>query len=71
LMVGENGQDWYAPMLTRTRQVSDQHILFDIYFFKFKVDEKNNYVKVGIPEKASVPDGVQTRGDSDADAAPK
>lgn len=51
LMRGLNGE-WFAPMLTRVRRVADAHMEFDVYFFKFDVDEKLKSVRVGIPEGA-------------------
>lgn len=50
LMQGAAGSTWYAPILTRVQRVSDQFLQFDIYFFKFEVDDKQKCVKVGIPE---------------------
>jgi hypothetical protein len=50
LMQGINGDTWYAPILTRVRRVPNQRMQFDIYFFKFEVDEEKKCAKVGIPE---------------------
>ena len=50
LMQGINSDTWYAPILTRVRRVPNQHMQFDIYFFKFEVDEEQKRAKVGIPE---------------------
>jgi hypothetical protein len=50
LMQGINGGTWYAPIVTRVRRVPNQHMEFDIYFFKFEVDEENRRAKLGIPD---------------------
>ena len=50
LMQGLTGDTWYAPILTRVRRVPNQHMQFDIYFFKMELDEETNRANVGIPE---------------------
>jgi len=50
LMKEMGGDTWYAPVLARVSRVANQHMQFDVYFFKFQVDEEKHCVKVGIPE---------------------
>ena len=49
LMQGIKGDTWYAPILTRVRRVPNEYTQFDIYFFKFEIDEEKKYAKIGIP----------------------
>lgn len=51
LMKEIGGDTWYAPILARVSRVPNQHMHFDIYFFKFQIDNEKNCVKVGIPEE--------------------
>jgi hypothetical protein len=49
MMQGINEDTWYAPILTRVRRVPNQYMQFDVYFFKFEIDEEKKCVKVGLP----------------------
>ncbi|HEV3471417.1 MAG TPA: toll/interleukin-1 receptor domain-containing protein [Pyrinomonadaceae bacterium] len=50
LMQGINDDTWRAPVLTRVRRMPNQHMQFDVYFYKFDVDEGSGRVKVNLPE---------------------
>jgi len=50
LMQGIDGDTWYAPIVTRVRRLPGQHMQFDVYFFKFDVDDEKQAVKIGLPE---------------------
>lgn len=50
LMKGVNNNRWYAPVLTRVRKIPALKCMqFDIYFFRFDVDDESKSVKAGIP----------------------
>lgn len=51
LMQGVDDDRWYAPMVTRVRRVPDQYIQFDIYFFRFEMDEAQQRPDIGTPAK--------------------
>lgn len=55
LMQGIGTDIWYAPILTRVHRVPDQYMDFDIYFFKFEVDEDGHRVRVGVPPRLGAP----------------
>jgi hypothetical protein len=50
LMQAVDGKAWHAPMVTRVRRLPDRHMEFDIYFFKFDVDDANTHAKIGYPD---------------------
>jgi len=52
LMQGVGDDTWRSPILTRVRRLPNQYMQFDVYFFKFEVDESKGCVKVGIPQEA-------------------
>lgn len=49
LMQGDGDDTWRAPVLTRVRRVPNLHMQFDIYFYKFEVDEEKGCVEVNLP----------------------
>jgi hypothetical protein len=49
LMQAVDGKAWHAPMVTRVRRLPDRRMEFDIYFFKFDVDDVNTRAKIGHP----------------------
>jgi TIR domain len=50
LMQAVDGRTWHAPMVTRVRRLPDHHMEFDIYFFKFDVDDAHTRAKIGHPD---------------------
>lgn len=49
LMQGIDDDRWYAPLVTRVRRVPAQYFQFDVYFFRFELDDDQQRVQVGIP----------------------
>lgn len=49
LMQGVDDDRWYAPIVTRVRRLPDQYLQFDVYFFRFELDEEGRHPVVGIP----------------------
>ena len=51
LMQGLDDDRWYAPIVTRVRRMPDQYLQFDIYFFRFELDDEQQRAIIGIPSE--------------------
>ena len=49
LMQGIEDDRWYAPVVTRVRRMPDQYLQFDVYFFRFELDDEQQRAIIGIP----------------------
>ncbi|HEX2121942.1 MAG TPA: TIR domain-containing protein [Thermoanaerobaculia bacterium] len=52
LMQGIDDDRWYAPIVTRVRRVPEQYLQFDVYFFRFDLDDEQQRAIIGIPPAA-------------------